>query len=207
MARPLMRHTVVELEKMFMAAEGDIKTLKTLEEELKYRNVPRAGLLLDKVQLALRTVQPTPTEVSKTISGPGTSGASPQGALWGEEPERTVSPPVQEAVTQPVNPKIVTIPEGSPTKVTPPKAPTPKVSERKPLEEMTAMSVEEAYKVLKSTPGANWDAIELSRRQLVQQAYPEIVAGLSAERRAKVQADAKLVNAAYAVLVSARLSH
>lgn len=44
---------------MFIAAEGDIKALKTLEDELS-------------------TAQPasTPTEASKTTSGPGTRGAS-----------------------------------------------------------------------------------------------------------------------------------
>lgn len=44
MARLLMRHNIVELEQLFSVAKGDTKTLQTLEDELKHRNVPRADL-------------------------------------------------------------------------------------------------------------------------------------------------------------------
>ena len=66
------------------------------------------------------------------------------------------------------------------------------------------MPVDEAYKMLKATPASTWDSIEQIRRLLIQQSHPSRVASLSAARRAQVQAEAKRVNAAYAVLGNAR---
>jgi DnaJ-domain-containing protein 1 len=62
------------------------------------------------------------------------------------------------------------------------------------------MGVDEAYKALKATPGSAWESIEQTRRQLVQQAHPDCLASMGAEKRAQVQAAARRVNAAYAVL-------
>src|SRR5665213_1198955 len=52
-ARPLLRHTVAQLEEMFAAKPSDTGTLKALDTELQFRNVPRATALLRKVKSAL----------------------------------------------------------------------------------------------------------------------------------------------------------
>jgi DnaJ-domain-containing protein 1 len=201
MARLLMRHSIVELEQLFSFAKGDIKTLQALEDELKHRNVPRAVALLDKVQRALRTTKPT----SKSPEGPEpapkptVNGASQQRTLWGQEPKRVPKPVVITTANQPAKTPSVAGPAEPPIK-----PPASTVQPTKLVELMPSISTDEAYKVLKATPGATWEAIEQTRRQLVQLAHPETVSGLSPERRAQVQADAKRANAAYAVLLQAR---
>lgn len=202
MARLLMRHSIVELEQLFSFAKGDIKTLQALEDELKHRNVPRAVALLDKVQRALRAAKPTskPPEAPEPAPNPTGSGANPQGALWGEEPKRAPKTVVVTKVSQPAKPPLEAVPAQQPIK-----PPAPPVQPTKPVEVVPPMSADEAYKVLKATPGSTWEAIEQTRRQLVQLAHPEKVAGLSPERRAQVQADAKRANAAYAVLLQVRI--
>jgi len=52
-ARPLLRHTVAQLEEMFATKPSDTGTLKALDTELQFRNVPRATALLRKVRSAL----------------------------------------------------------------------------------------------------------------------------------------------------------
>jgi DnaJ-domain-containing protein 1 len=69
-----------------------------------------------------------------------------------------------------------------------------------------AMPLEEAYKVLKATPGATWDSIEQTRRALVNQLHPSRWKPLSAEKRAQALAEAKRINAAYAALSQTRCS-
>ena len=46
MPRPLMQHGVGQLEEMFANSKTDASTLKQLERELQYRQVPRALALL-----------------------------------------------------------------------------------------------------------------------------------------------------------------
>jgi len=53
MARPLMQHGVGQLEEMFAKGKADAKVLKQLENELQYRQVPRAVALLAEVQAAM----------------------------------------------------------------------------------------------------------------------------------------------------------
>lgn len=66
------------------------------------------------------------------------------------------------------------------------------------------MPLEDAYKVLKATAGSTWESIEQTRRQLVQQSHPGRLKSMNPERRAQTLAEAKRVNAAYAVLSQAR---
>ena len=67
-----------------------------------------------------------------------------------------------------------------------------------------AMPLDDAYKLLKATPGATWESIEQTRRTLVQLAHPSRWKTLSTEKRAQAVAEAKRVNAGYAVLSQAR---
>ncbi len=66
------------------------------------------------------------------------------------------------------------------------------------------MPLEEAYKILKATPGATWNSIEQTRRTLVNQLRPSQWKPLSAEKRAQALAEAKRINAAYAALSQTR---
>ena len=52
-ARPLLRHTIAQLEERFAAKPSDTGTLKALDAELQFRNVPRATALLRKVKSAI----------------------------------------------------------------------------------------------------------------------------------------------------------
>lgn len=56
--RPLLRHTIVQLEQMFAAKPSDTDTLKALNGELQHRNVARARTLLRKVKSALSGSSP-----------------------------------------------------------------------------------------------------------------------------------------------------
>lgn len=53
MTRPLIRHRIDELEALFESSHGEISTLMTLENELTFRQVPRAVSLLAKVRKVL----------------------------------------------------------------------------------------------------------------------------------------------------------
>ena len=69
--RPLLRHTIVQLEEMFAAKPSDTDTLKALDGELQHRNVPRATALSRKVKSALSGKSPlTPSAQPKLFSQP-----------------------------------------------------------------------------------------------------------------------------------------
>lgn len=68
--------------------------------------------------------------------------------------------------------------------------------------EIPVISLSDAYKVLKATPGSSWESIELTRRQLVQLASPVVA---SDEKRQQLQCDAEKINAAYKVIALDRI--
>jgi hypothetical protein len=68
-----------------------------------------------------------------------------------------------------------------------------------------ALSLEDAYKALNLTSSASWEAIETSRRGLVDRARPDKIAALKGPQREGVKREASLVNAAYSVLAKARV--
>lgn len=201
MERPLRRHSIVELEQLLSSAIDDTNVLHALDEELKHRNVPRAVALSDKVRRALGVAKPsaktpaTPEPVDKPAPG----RPAQQGALWGEEPARPPETTGEPAGAQAAKPAVMSLPAAPPITV-----PENVASVLETAEAVPAMRVDEAYRVLKVTPGATWEVIEQTRRHLVQEAHPENVGKLSSERRAQVQAAAKRVNAAYAVIFAAR---
>ena len=173
-ARPLLRHTVAQLEEMFVAKPLDPGTLKALDTELQFRNVPRATALLRKVKSAI-------SDGSLLIP-------SAQPELF--TPART---PIH-AIAQPqpiMTPPAVILPKAA-------AKPAPAVAEIPP------MALDEAYKALRVTVGASWAEVEQSRFKIVQRAHPDTVAELSAEKRIAAQTEAKRANAAYTVLLEAR---
>lgn len=69
---------------------------------------------------------------------------------------------------------------------------------------LPTLSLDDAYKVLRLTPSASWEAIETSRRSLVDRSRPDKITRLKEDQRAGIEAEAKLANAAYLTLAKAR---
>jgi DnaJ-domain-containing protein 1 len=187
MSRPLMQHGIGQLEALFAGSKADLKVLKQLEHELQYRQVPRAVALLAEVQAAMYVPQPAaaPAPSRAPTSGPQ------QSTLW----ERPAPAPSASVLPQ-VVPTRPTLPTNRSTE---PPAPA------RPLQPATpAMPLEDAYRLLKATPGSTWESIEQTRRQLVQQSHPERLKSMSADRCAQALAEAKRVNAAYEALSRTR---
>ena len=190
MSRPLMQHGVGQLEEMFAKAKTDPKVLKQLVHELQHRQVPRAIALLADVQAAMPGGTRAAPAVAATAQQLAREPVSvpEQSSLW----ERAVERPV--AATTPVAASRPTVPTVRPP-VAKPHAPP-----------LLAVLIEDACKVLKTTPGATWESIEYTRRQLVQQSHPSLLKQLNDERRAQALADARHANAAYFSLQTVRCS-
>lgn len=176
MPRPLMQLGIMELESLFAKSRRDMQALRNLEAELQHRQVPRARSLLEKVLTAIEAANAvTPTDAP----APLTIGRTPTGQAELElsDPSRSDGPVT--ALTKPIGTK--------PAEQT--------------RNELPSISLVEAYKLLKASPGSNWESIESARRQLVQRASPEIA---PAEQRVRLQEEADRVNAAYRTIVAAR---
>ena len=191
MARPLMQHGVGQLEEMFAKGKADPKVLKQLENELQYRQVPRAVALLADVQAAMYVgaaaakVPTVPTP--RPAIAPATAPVSQQPDLW-EHPD---PPP---AVPQPAS-----VCTAAPAERPLQSPPVTKAPETPP-----AMPLEDAYRVLKATPAATWESLEQTRRTLVQKSHPSRWKTLSAEKRVQALSEAERVNAAYAAVAQDR---
>jgi DnaJ-domain-containing protein 1 len=173
-----MQRKITELEELFAASRTDEKTLKELEDELQFRQVPRAVAILAAVRSVLNGARSSTSHGPKPV--PRQEASPPrQSELWNAIPpsEPTQSPAI------PTVPKTVTISSGG--------APT--------------MAMEDAYKVLRATPNSTWDSIEQTRRTLVQRAHPDNVAGMSEDKRSAIQSEANRANAAYSVLRQSRV--
>lgn len=203
MTRPLARLGIDALEALFATGKQDLPALRLLIGELAYRNVPRATALLDTAQKALKFV-----ESQRKESVPGTSTPSDTRDLVGTQTpiqnrfefdvpisaptEVQKPPPRQVPIAGVALPPHVVLPVlATPSAVAPGLAPI-------------AMSVEQAYRVLKATSASPWNAIEFSRRQLVARAQPDMVAKLESAKRQALQDEAREANTAYAVLLQAR---
>ena len=186
--RPLLRHTIGQLEEMFARQRPDDDALKVLEAELQFRHVPRAVSLLRRVKAALR--------------GEGSLSLPEQPKLF--EPVSLPLRPVPEPIV------ILPMPEPNPSAVLPKPEVKPSnlaisaASTPVPIPEVLQLALDEACKVLHVTPGTPWAEIELSRSRIVQRAHPDAVERLSPEKRAAARAEAQRANAAYAALLEAR---
>lgn len=190
MARPLMQHGVGQLEELFAKSKTDQKVLKQLEHELQYRQVPRAVALLAEVQAAMYGLSPAPA-TAPMAKAPATAVApQPQPSLWDAPPLPATRPPA------PAPPVVA-----APVAARPALAPAPARSATPPA---PVMPLEDAYKLLKATPGSTWESIEQTRRLLIQASHPEQLKNLPEAKRGHALADASRVNAAYATLSQAR---
>lgn len=189
MARPLMQHGVGQLEEMFAKSRADQRVLKQLEHELQYRQVPRALALLAEVQAAMYGLSPAPAPTSAIKSPAPPPATAPQPSLWdAPAPAARPAAPTPPAVAASValRPAVA----GAPARPATPPSPV--------------MPLDDAYKLLKATPGSTWEFIEQTRRLLVQASHPEKARTLPEARRSQALAEAKRVNEAYAALSLAR---
>ncbi len=177
-ARPFMQRKIADLEVLFSASQTDQNTLRLLEYELGFRQVPRAVALLKAVRAVLSGSAPAIPPAPKTISLqkpilPRQSG------LW-ESPALAV-PPVSSGT------------------------PTPVEKTKNSCDAPGTMTLDEAYRILHSTSGSTWESIEQNRRELVQKAHPDILLHMTPEKRAAVQAEARRVNEAYRLIRDERI--
>ena len=189
MARPLKQHGVGQLEELFTKSKSDSKVLKQLEHELQYRQVPRAVALFAEVQAALYGLSPGLAPTPAVNSRPAPPAPAPQPSIW-DSPAPAARPaaPPPSAVAAPVAPR----PAVAAAPARPAIPPSP------------VIPLDDAYKLLKATPGSTWESIEQTRRLLVQASHPAKVRTLPEVRRSHMLAEAKRVNDAYAALSQAR---
>ena len=185
-----MPHGVDQLEEMFAKSKGDATLLKQLENELQYRKVPRAIVLLAEVQAAMYGE----TAAQQSVGMPAPTPA-PTPAHLPQQPGLSERPSIPPVVAPPATTPGHTVTPA----VQPPKSPPAKSSNSTPT-----MPLDEAYKILKASPGATWDSIEQTRRTLVSQSHPSRWEALSSETRFQLLAEAKRINEAYVVLSQVR---
>ncbi len=185
MSRPLMQYGVGQLLEIFAKSKTDQKLLKQLEDELKYRQVPRAVALLTEVQAAMYTAV-SPATVTELPTAQPAMNTSKQPELF-EHSEALSTHGSQQAVVIQSQPVAV-----------------PNLPRKSPALTTMTISIGDAYKLLKATPGSTWESIEKTRQFLVQQAHPSRVAALSSEKRAQAEAEARQANAAYIMLSNTR---
>lgn len=204
MKRTLMQLGIAALEDMFATSKTDAKALRQLENELQYRQVPRAVALLEQVQVAMK-------RLASDLPAPGLQAALPLESEGGSaleslpppQPERRL-PSVRVSSTA----KVGTCPEtqnAAQATATGAKKglASPAPVERAPI---PAMSVDDACEVLKVSLGASWQDVELSRRKMVLLSHPRHVVGMLPERQEAVRTEARRVNAAYVTLSVARVA-
>jgi hypothetical protein len=212
--RPLMQHGVGQLEQLFATSKADAKVLKQLENELRYRQVPRAVALLAEVQSALYTQPPKasapqPME-GKTDAPPQAEIPHPppvQPALWtlppgpsGGEPKESneLGQALGNEAGQPSPPIIRPAP-------TPAPATEIKSAKNEPRTQ-PMVTLADAYKLFKATPASSWASIEQARRLAVQAASPTRLSSLPETQQNSARDEARMLNAAYEVLAHARLA-
>lgn len=200
MKRTLMQLGIGALEEMFATSKTDAKVLKQLENELQHRQVPRAVVLLDQVQWAMKRV---PSSVLPTGQDelPLELPAAPAAVPIQPRPAPVRGAPAVVAtvsVSQP--PPLRASQQASPS------APRP-IPQHQVLvehEPMPVVSLDEACKLLKVTLASSWQEVELSRRKLVLLSHPQHLEGMTPERQEVARVEARRVNSAYAVLSAAR---
>lgn len=202
--RPLMQRTIVDLEAMFSSSPEDANVLNQLSIELKHRNVPRALALYQKVQKALdvgdtpkpqTSPRPATNEAENRVSRMKTTLAKASAEhAQGRQPELWSD--LQPAATPPA---VHSMPAASP-----PQKDVPLPKSRTGEASSPAMSVEDAYRVLKATPASGWESIEVARRESVQCSSPVNIKLLDDASRSEFLTGARRANQAYLILCDAR---
>lgn len=189
MSRPLMQQSIVQLNSLFSTSQTDSAVLKQLHYELKFRKVPRALELFEKVERALKAcageaapvIQPKVEQsaILRVVRSPVALEKQPE--LWSSDP--ALRPANANA-----KPEIATT-----------------VRPTTPQAVLVEMSVNEAYRLLQANQNSTWESIEITRRNLVQTSSPERLSGMSDIKRTEALTETRKVNSAYAILQQLRL--
>lgn len=182
-----MQYGIGHLEEMFTKSKANLKVLKQLENELQHRQVPRAVALLMEVRAAMHSS----TSVANPIVNPPSLAVavttdSEQHGLFENPPASSNVVAQKTAMVQMLPPSVGL------------------TSAKQSTQEIVAISVDDAYKLLKVMPGSTWESIEQTRRSLVMQSHPANVATLSSDQLVQARTEAARVNAAYLMLSALR---
>lgn len=194
MTRPLARVGIDELEALAAPPGISAKDLRAIAYELGHRSTLRAGILLDKINLKLKSQDKSVPVDTRDLAGtptPTQNGFEFDVPIFAtaELPKR---PPKPAPIAADARPVPVTLPDFT------------EVVASAPVTAPIPMSVEQAYRILKATSASTWDAIEFARRQLVARAQPDRVAKLEPAKRRALLDEAREANIAYKVLLLAR---
>lgn len=194
MSRPLLSRGIAQLEGLFVAGTSDIDALRELERELQHRQTSRAVALLAKVRAAMPLA--LAGAAAKGPSSPILSRAcEPQAGeartdLW-DGPESVSDTSGAMSLFS----KSTVVKRHEATPVVPPlRFPPPAF----------AVPLDDAYKLLKATPATAWEAIEETRRTLIQQWPPSRLKAMSVEKSSDALEEVNRINAAYAALMNER---
>jgi hypothetical protein len=208
-SRPLIQQGIAALEKMFISSRTSLDVLKALEIELKHRQTPRAVSLSQKVAQAMKAYKdaslgavPAPhAGVSHVEVMPVKIAQSTQAKLWSTEDDAP-SLPYADASIAAANAQPKDMAQKDETHV-PIFVP---IQERvSAVHKVGELSTQEAYALLDATPATSWEAIEATRQRLVTFGHPERLAQMLPTQRATVQEKTQRVNAAYSLLLMARI--
>jgi DnaJ-domain-containing protein 1 len=203
--RPFSKKRIDELEQLFRASATELATLEALENELIHRSKPRAASLLKAVR--------------KNRSLPHLIGTATNLSLFDPPPIPTrVADPRPPQRSEPVigltlkpSPAPRSMPvvrlTAPPHRSIPSTEPIPSTAavEPKPKGGNAIMSPEEACEVLQVTLGADWEAIEKSRREIVQKSHPDKVRSLPLEKGRALIEHARRANGAVRFLLGLRI--
>lgn len=210
--RPYISKRIDELEKVFKAAGSDGQTLHMLESELVHRKTPRAVNLLRKVRKLLanpsladggseptlfdsRSHQATAPIFASEPKEQGLKSSTGFTLRPSEAPKPTVTPTRRESV-----------PPHQPIRHSAP-IPFPQAIEQvRPSALGQSVSLEDACRILHVTLGSDWETIEKARSQIVQHSHPDLIKGLSEEKRRELVRAAKMANTAAKTLLNSRIS-
>lgn len=186
MARPLIQCGIGDLERTFAESSQDAKTLRTLKQELGFRQVPRAVALLAKVNLALKIL--VPAVDSKAGKAPVVTPADSP-----DIPSTQNLDLFEEAVRSQDG---IVVPQPEPDQSS-----AIRLKSAKKTFDITA---QEAYALLNANASSTWDSIEEKRQAIVRRASPELSSELDAGQREQMMFEAERANCAYAVLLRER---
>lgn len=186
MARPLIQCGIGDLERTFAESSQDAKILRTLKQELGFRQVPRAVALLSKVNLALKTLAPAVD--SKAGKAPviapadSTDIPSTQNLDLFEEAVRA-----QDGI-------VASQPEPNQSSAV----------KQKSARKTADITAQAAYALLNANASSTWQSIEEKRQAIVRRSSPEFSSELDASQREQMMFEAERANSAYAVLLRER---
>lgn len=211
--RPLIQNGIGALEAMFGESPADAKVLRSLQDELKHRQVPRAIALLQKVEKALKSdtvpeanaelerMSPARARLTEILQRHRSLAADKQPALWAENDNDAPGVPATSASAVPAKTApSASAPAGPERVLVSPQAEKPSLETETPN-----MSVSEAYQRLQATMGTNWETLEETRQRIVQQSHPENLAKVSEKKRIELVTEAKRANLAYEVIRKERI--